>query len=93
MKDKNVRLLVILFIIIFTDISFHFGLFNYNFHTKNTIDFIDLKNAGYWDLTGSNILIDDLDPTKNWSYTASQYDWCSGSGTWNDPYIIENVTI
>ena len=54
---------------------------------------INLKNAGYWDLTGSLIDIDDSNPTKNWSYTASTYDWCSGSGTWNDPYQIENVTI
>ena len=54
---------------------------------------INLKTAGYWDLTGSLILIDDNDITRNWSYTASTYDWCSGSGTWKDPYLIENVTI
>ncbi|TKJ19416.1 MAG: hypothetical protein CEE43_15400 [Promethearchaeota archaeon Loki_b32] len=29
----------------------------------------------------------------NWSDTVSDYPWCDGSGTWNDPYIIENVTI
>ena len=50
------------------------------------------KSVGSWDLTGSPIYIDD-DHSNNWSYTASSYDWCSGSGTWNDPYIIENVTI
>ncbi|MFX1571535.1 MAG: NosD domain-containing protein [Promethearchaeota archaeon] len=38
------------------------------------------------------IEIDDDDPLKNWS-KASMYDWCSGNGTWNDPYIIENVKI
>lgn len=43
--------------------------------------------------SGSPILIDDADPNYNWSKTANDNDWCSGSGTWTDPYIIENVTI
>ena len=28
----------------------------------------------------------------NWTWAVSQ-SWCSGSGTWNDPYIIENIKI
>jgi parallel beta-helix repeat protein len=39
------------------------------------------------------IFINDLDPIKNWSKTADDNSWCSGSGNWGDPYIIENVTI
>ncbi len=54
---------------------------------------INLKSAAYWYFTGEAIFIDDSDPMKNWSYTASYYDWCSGNGTWNDPYVIENVTV
>lgn len=46
------------------------------------------KSAGYWDLTGSPILIDG-----NWSDTQLAYPWCTGSGTLNKPYRIENVTI
>ena len=73
----------------------------YNFHiNENTStedvykkNKINLETAGYWDLTGTPIEIDDSDITKNWSITASTEDWCSGSGTWNDPYLIENVTI
>lgn len=52
-----------------------------------------LKNSYFYNLTGSSIFIDDSDPDYNWSKTAAEYDWCSGTGTWNDPYIIENVTI
>ena len=52
-----------------------------------------LISSGFWNLTGTPILIDDADPTKNWSYTASHFAWCSGSGTWETPYLIENVTI
>ena len=46
-----------------------------------------------WTLVGAPILIDDLDPNFNWSRTAQENEWCYGSGTWSDPYIIENVTI
>jgi parallel beta-helix repeat protein len=28
----------------------------------------------------------------NWTWAKDQ-SWCSGSGTWNDPYIIENLKI
>jgi hypothetical protein len=71
----------------------------YNFHineSTNTEDVynnnkLNLKLGGYWDLTGSPILIDDSNPTMNWSYTSSHYDWCSGSGTWNDPYMSHNL--
>ncbi|MCK4381994.1 MAG: right-handed parallel beta-helix repeat-containing protein [Candidatus Lokiarchaeota archaeon] len=47
----------------------------------------NLKSSGYWNL-GFKIHIDN-----NWSETKSTYDWCSGSGVWSDPYVIENVTI
>ena len=43
------------------------------------------KASGYWDLTGSLIVIDN-----NWSATASSYGWCHYNGT---HYIIENVTL
>ncbi|MFX0021993.1 MAG: nitrous oxide reductase family maturation protein NosD [Candidatus Hermodarchaeota archaeon] len=37
------------------------------------------------------IHIDGANP-GNWSATTG-YDWCSGNGTWSNPYKIENVTI
>ncbi|MFX1499735.1 MAG: nitrous oxide reductase family maturation protein NosD [Promethearchaeota archaeon] len=51
-----------------------------------------IKPSGFWNLTAP-IFIDDLDPNYNWSKTVLENDWCSGSGTWTDPYVIENVTI
>jgi parallel beta-helix repeat protein len=51
----------------------------------------ELKLTGYWEI--GPIEIDDDDPTKNWLITAATYDWCSGSGSWNDPFILENITI
>ena len=57
----------------------------------NETNQIQIKESGVWNLMG--ISIDDNNPIKNWSYTALHYDWCSGSGNWTNPYIIENVTI
>ncbi|MFW9939438.1 MAG: nitrous oxide reductase family maturation protein NosD [Candidatus Thorarchaeota archaeon] len=50
-----------------------------------------LKRAGFWE-TGPISITDD-NPASNWLMTAATYDWCSGSGTIEDPYLIENVTI
>ncbi len=54
---------------------------------------LDLKDSGYWNLTGSPILIDDTDPANSWSKAAATEPWCNGTGTWDDPYVIENVTM
>lgn len=51
------------------------------------------KTSGYYNLTGSTIIIDDEDPNYNWSKTAAENPWCSGSGTFNDPYVVENIYI
>ncbi len=46
-----------------------------------------IKESNFWVLT-TKIHIDN-----NWTATNSTFDWCTGSGTPADPYIIENVTI
>lgn len=66
----------------------YFGGYNYeNLEVDNEPK---LKRAGYWNLTGSPIYING---NADWASKASGEDWCSGSGTWGNPYIIENVTI
>ena len=52
---------------------------------QNVISFP--KTSGYW----NNFSFIHITGT-NWT-TAASYDWVSGSGTWGDPYIIENITI
>ena len=64
-----------------------------SFSDSNNISTKKIRLSGYWDLTGSPILVDDDDPSYNWAITAATNDWCYGVGSWNDPYIIENVTI
>ncbi|KKL24701.1 hypothetical protein LCGC14_2412700, partial [marine sediment metagenome] len=46
------------------------------------------KKSGYWIV--SPIIIDG---NSGWETASSTYDWITGSGTWIDPYIIENVRI
>ena len=60
-----------------------------------SINSSDLPKASdyLFNLTGSKIFIDDSDPEYNWAKTKNDYPWCSGSGTWSDPYVIENVYI
>lgn len=82
---------MILILLSFSIINLNSDYLNYEKDSENSLD-KKLKTAGYWDLT-SPILIDDADPNYNWSKTAKDNDWCSGSGAWEDPYIIENVTI
>ena len=55
------------------------------------IKYSDIDLSSYYNLTGSKIYIDDSDPNYEWSKTAADNKWCSGSGTENDPYIIEYV--
>jgi len=96
MKSKKEILVLLTFLSIFllSGMLIHdFGKVNQNRNENQEEIPPQIKISGYWDLSGIPISIDDNDPSKNWSYTASHYDWCSGSGTWNDPYKIENVTI
>ena len=44
------------------------------------------KTSGFW--TPNFIWVDD-----NWSDTSDNKDWCSGSGTYEDPYVISNCII
>ncbi len=46
------------------------------------------KKAGYW--TSSPIFIYEND---DWSSKYTSQPWFSGSGSWSDPYVIENLTI
>ena len=47
----------------------------------------NLKQAGFW----SNFTFIHI-TNLNWT-VANSTDWCSGSGTWSNPYLIENMII
>ncbi|MHA2009495.1 MAG: NosD domain-containing protein [Promethearchaeota archaeon] len=54
---------------------------------------MNIKSAGHRDPVGFPILIDDSDPNLNWNKTAVENSWCSGTGSWFDPYVIENISV
>ncbi len=86
MKIKNKKITILLII------GFIFPLIlSYKYNSKNDISsFIDNPHVSA-EYTVNFIHIDGSIP-GNWSTTTS-YDWCSGDGSWSNPYKIENVTI
>ncbi len=97
-KDNKFLLLSIFFFIFLVPIILSNGIINnlnennrYNVYSRDNVD-TNLRISGFWKY--SSIHIDDMGLNGNGSWTwASAQPWCSGSGTWNDPYIIENIEI
>jgi parallel beta-helix repeat protein len=52
-------------------------------------DLMNIKNSYQYSV--SNIHIDNSNPSINWEYWKSNYDWCTGDGTNSVPYVIEGV--
>lgn len=92
LKRKNLLLMLGIFFTLFIT-------FNVNFNSpqqlvlQETEDILEdnPKRAGYWIV--SPITINDNDPSSNWATIKATYAWCDGSGTGDDPYVIENVFI
>lgn len=84
MKTKK---FIVLFLFI-SSISIH-GFYSYfpNINTIKDTYIYRLDTSDSWNLP-FKIIIDG-----NWSQTRDTYDWCDGSGTLGDPFVIENVTI
>lgn len=59
-------------------------------YSKNNTNEIELKDSGFWNLTGTPIFINGTDPDNNWTFAVSQ-PWCSGYGNSTHPYIIEDI--
>jgi hypothetical protein len=52
------------------------------------------KIAGSWDLDSAIVIDGDGDGVDEYNWTtAVAEEWCSGSGTEQDPYLLENITI
>jgi len=59
-------------------------------YTRESND--NLRTASFWEL--SPFIIDDDGSSGNFTWAEAILEpWCSGSGNWSDPYLIENVTI
>lgn len=65
------------------------GSFNRSDYYNFTGPPIDCGSGLKW----FRVFVDDEDPNYNWSKTAAENEWCNGSGTEEDPYVIENLYI
>ncbi|HEC40254.1 hypothetical protein LCGC14_0653090 [marine sediment metagenome] len=91
MEKKKIQLLTILAVLCISG-----GLINQSKnHPKSNLEKRenDLILSATWIFTKMIIEIDNLDPNKTWSKVALDNAWCSGSGTWSDPYVIENISL
>ena len=92
--DINLIAIIILILFFINSVNLHscsprIEIFN-NF--ENQIE-KKPKLASLWDLMGSPIYIDESNPDYKWSKVEAENSWCSGEGTEENPYIIENVLI
>ncbi|MFX0180918.1 MAG: NosD domain-containing protein [Candidatus Hodarchaeota archaeon] len=88
-KMNNVFTFFMLFLIIFSISTIQNNMKNSIESAQEDLKIrpFNLKPAGFWN-NFTFIYITGL----NWTI-ANQSDWCSGSGTWDNPYLIENMII
>ncbi len=87
MKTKTKYLVILLIMGLFFPLLLNF---NFNLNSEVNTNLINPKSSGAY--IESFIHIDGSVP-GNWSDTVTTYSWCSGDGSWSNPYIIENVTV
>lgn len=99
-KNKNrTRLLSISAVLMVMTCLLNQNIVQLNYGNEISELFNDISNEDYInEPAGSDaypVTFIHVDGNKlnNWSDTADLYDWCHGSGTKEDPYIIENVTV
>ncbi|HEC40104.1 hypothetical protein LCGC14_1201330 [marine sediment metagenome] len=87
---KKGRLIVLGIILGFSFLFYlDFGIFRINYNRLLESDSkILLRTADYW-----NIAPFTINGNSGWSTFNSTYDWINGNGTWNEPYVIENITV
>jgi len=90
LKVILITLVIVLALFIVANNDFSDYLVNDDSNLEKDIE-NNLKTSGYWEL--SPIVINDSGGGDYTWVQAKTEDWCSGSGTWNNPYVIENVTI
>ena len=93
-KKKFYYLLMVLFgFFLCVSCPLYIGLGDDTNNNENQIevDTISPKESGY--LLIDHIEIDQNNALLTWEVTNQTNEWCTGSGTIDDPFIIENVSI
>ena len=107
-KDKNLVLFLVFLAILMISIPslntkksqedvdiFNLGTSQVSWNVSEYVNFTGppIDTAPPTFLEVFRIFIDDDDPSYNWSKTAAENAWCSGSGIAGDPYVIEGLYI
>lgn len=71
----------------------YYGIVSIYYNSTDIVGNIETTKISIIKILETPIKIDDTDPTRNWANTAANNEWCSGSGTVENPYIIEDMTI
>lgn len=71
------------------DLFQSWGSFNRSDYYNFTGPSIDCGSSVLW----FRVYINDEEPNYNWSKTAAENEWCTGSGTYEDPYVIESLYV
>ena len=99
MKTSSKISMCLLFLLIFS-VGTTITIFSYP--NTNVVEFesnlnisqaVKREEVGIYDEKLIKEIPNTIDIGNNWSETAKIYDWCSGTGTSLDPYIIENIKI
>jgi len=90
-KSMKKKLVLLILISLFFNLSILLSFRDLIYINDKQINLLTPKKSGDWVL--SPIVIDDNGGGDYLWWQAANEPWCSGSGTENDPYIIENITI
>jgi len=91
-KKNIIFLLFLSSLMIFTQSQYVIVCDRYNDEMNDKTTYF-VHSAGSWNLTGTKIYIDELDLTCDWENITAEYDWCTGNGTIDNPYIIQDVEL
>ncbi|MFX0043499.1 MAG: nitrous oxide reductase family maturation protein NosD [Candidatus Hodarchaeota archaeon] len=90
-KIKSILITLGIIFVLFILINANFSDYQWKiYENSESINEFKLKRADYLNLTGSPIYINGND---DWALIADTEEWCSGSGTVNDPFVIQKVLI
>ena len=70
-----------------------YHLFSFNLYQNNPSIVGDQNFKEFPKDSSEHVLSNRIHIKSNWTETNSTYDWCTGSGTIFDPFVIDNVRI
>jgi parallel beta-helix repeat protein len=96
-SNRNIIFVLLISVIFLASITKIKPYFNSN-RAESSLNFeiqieLKIKSASYREILGSPIFIDDSDPNSNWDKMVIENSWCSGKGSWSDPYVIANISV